>query len=349
MLAEWDIQHRGAVRKIQILHGDLSQLPPEHFVDVLVVSAFRNQYGVTATSLIGSLFQHGISVRDLAEAKQLDMTSEFSCWLSHRVPESSGFKHLLCLESGWRGQPPEIVDDLFRGLVPLFVTTFPEGSVAMPILGAGDQHYPAMQMLELMLRSAVAWVRRGLAISVMKIVIYSDQVAELAVRKFREVQEQESPPGMRGATDPVVEKGRLASTVTSGHDLFISYSHEDAQSAKMLQTMVLKARPGAKIFYDRQVLRPGISWLMTIAESLDGSARVAPLFTPHYWSSNFCKDEFAAALARQQDTGEQVLFPIYLRSAKIPYLFRNIQFADCREDDASKFSDACSELCRSLG
>jgi hypothetical protein len=78
------------------------------------------------------------------------------------------------------------------------------------------------------------------------------------------------------------------------------------------------------------------------------ATRVAPRFTPHYWSSNFCKDGFTAALAPQQDTGEQVLFPIYPRSAKIPYLFRNIQFADCREDDVAKLSDVCAALCNSL-
>lgn len=85
---------------------------------------------------------------------------------------------------------------------------------------------------------------------------------------------------------------------------------------------------------------------MQVAESLDSARRVAALYAPHYWSSPSCKDEFAAALARQNDTGDAVLFPIYVLSAQIPYLFRNLQYVDCREADTTKLGHACSELAR---
>ena len=87
---------------------------------------------------------------------------------------------------------------------------------------------------------------------------------------------------------------------------------------------------------------------MQVAESLDSAQRVVALYTPHYWSSPSCKDEFAAALARQNDTGDPVLFPMYVLSAKIPYLFRNLQYVDCRERDTTKLSGACSVLARML-
>jgi hypothetical protein len=87
---------------------------------------------------------------------------------------------------------------------------------------------------------------------------------------------------------------------------------------------------------------------MQIAESLDNARRVAALYTPHYWSSPSCKDEFAAALTRQNDTGEAVLFPMYVFSAKIPYLFRNIEYVDCREGDENKLTEACVQLGQAL-
>jgi hypothetical protein len=55
----------------------------------------------------------------------------------------------------------------------------------------------------------------------------------------------------------------------------------------------------------------------------------------------YCKDELSAAYVRQTDTGESILFPVYSRSAQIPYLFRTVQFTDCREADMSRLSDAC--------
>ena len=87
---------------------------------------------------------------------------------------------------------------------------------------------------------------------------------------------------------------------------------------------------------------------MQVAESLDNARRVAAIYTPEYWTSPSCKDEFAAALARQNDTGAAVLFPIYVRTAPIPYLFRNLQYIDCREDDQAKFKEACLQLNQAL-
>ena len=85
---------------------------------------------------------------------------------------------------------------------------------------------------------------------------------------------------------------------------------------------------------------------MQVAESLDNARRVVAFFTPHYWDSTICKDEFTAALTRQHDTGQPILFPVYFLSAPIPYLFRNLQFIDCREGDESKLTEACLKLAK---
>lgn len=340
LLADWKIQHRGEDRRIELFQGDLSHLPPEHAVDILVVSAFPNHYSPTVTSLIGALDRNGISVAKLASSKEWDMRAEFSCWLSGRLVGVQGFQRILCVESSWRGTPLEISDDLFRAIAPCSVSDFPSGSIAMPLIGAGEQGYPADQVLESILRAAVPWFRRGLPISVLKIVVYAHDTAALAQKKFLELRAsdaflKEEQPLASGAT----------ATEPAGCDIFLSYSHEDSEPAQQMLQLLQRSSPSICVFYDKRTLVHGGSWLTQVAESLDSAKRVAALYTPNYWASKYCKDEFSAAYVRQVDTGKSILFPVYFRSTHIPYLFRTLHYLDCREADMSRLSDACQIMC----
>jgi hypothetical protein len=342
LLTSWSIDHSGAQRTIQLLQGDLSRLPADHAVDIVVVSAFAGDYQPTPSSLIGALERAGLSVAELATRKEIDLRKQFSCWLSQPISGQFPFGRLLCIESGWRGSPPQITDDLFRALAPYLLTDCADASVAMPLIGAGDQGWPPGLMIEAILRAAVSWIKRGLPLRVLKIVVYSLTDSDIANERFVSIrQEIEAKELDKDATQTkALRKSK------SGYDVFLSYCHKDGETATLVKQKLELLRPDVRIFFDRTTLRTGASWLMQVAESLDSARRVLALYTPHYWSSPSCKDEFTAALARQNDTGCAVLFPVYVLSAEIPYLFRNLQYIDCREGDTTKLAQACSELVR---
>ncbi|HJZ98751.1 MAG TPA: TIR domain-containing protein [Candidatus Solibacter sp.] len=364
-LEAWKIEHRGQTRTIELWQGDLTKLPADQAVDILVVSAFPGDYTPTPGSLIGALHQMGLSVADLAKRKAVDMRKDSaSCWLSKPVPADFNFKRVLCVESPWDGAPHEIADTVFRAMAPLLVTDFRDGSVAMPLIRAGDAGAPEGDVMRAIVRAGSSWIGRGLAMPVLKIVVYDEEVCPEARRAFvseRDANErQEEPPAEEFAPSPfAVRRGRAIDFSTprpkerkkrpreSWH-VFLSYSHNDRVTAEFVKKKLESLRPGIRIFYDRTGFETGESWLMRLAKSLDAAERVVAIYTPAYWESRDCNDEFTAALSRQTDTGDLVLFPIYLRSARIPYLFRNLEYFDCREGNRAKVNKACAELAKAL-
>ena len=273
LLADWTIRHRGGERKIELLQGDLARLPPEHAVDVLIVSAFPNDYRATPKSLIGALEERGLSILKLSWDKQADLRQQYSCWLSKPVSARLGFnfRHILCIESGWRGTPPQITDDLFGALAPYLLTDFPNSSVAMPLIGAGDQGWPPEEMFEAILRAAVDWIERGLPLRLLKIVVVRKDTARKLVEIFEAQKER------RRASEDRLSPEAVASPTAARYDVFLSYAHEDAEIARYVTEKLRQAHQNISIFYDQSSVQEGTTWLMKIAVALE---LVAPGCSP---------------------------------------------------------------------
>lgn len=344
LLADWVIRHGDVDRRIELLHGDLAHLPSEHAVDVLVVSAFPNDYSATRGSLIGAFDRAGLSIFDLSNDKQADLRQQYSCWLSKPLASNFSFRHVLCIESGWRGTPPDITDDLFRALAPYLLTDLSNGSVAMPLIGAGDQGWPPKQMLQSILEAAVEWMERGLPLKLLKIVVYKGDAARDALETFAFLKKQRKAKAVTIAARPGFEARPSAAVASESYDVFLSYAHEETEVASYVAGRLMASPRPISVFYDKASLKEGATWLLKIADALDSSRRVVTLYSSSYWTSKNCQMEFLAAFTRQNDSGDDVLFPVYLSEAKIPYMFRNLQHSDCRVNDRKKLADTCSRL-----
>ena len=99
---------------------------------------------------------------------------------------------------------------------------------------------------------------------------------------------------------------------------------------------------------DRIELEPGAAWQQHLFEALDDCQKVVSVFSPPYLASKVCKEEFNIAWIRSRETGEEIIFPIYLYSAELPTYMRYRSYFDCREGDQTKLAEASKRLIAAL-
>ncbi|MEQ9356111.1 toll/interleukin-1 receptor domain-containing protein [Coleofasciculus chthonoplastes] len=329
------VYHGTEAREIELYQGDLTSLKPEEAVDILVVSAFPNDYTPTPTSLIGALYSKGVSVLQLADAKAVDLRQTCSCWLSQEiVSQASGiqFKRILCFEPCVRGTPPEVVGDIFRTLIPFLGSDTPSYKIAMPLVASGDQRESAKKMLASLLEAAVHWMALGIPLKKLKIVEHS-------VSKAAQLKQEFSYLKRKYEIYPLRERPGFK------YEIFISYSHKDTEKVLLLTEELQKLRPNLSMFLDRQELNAGMAWQQEIYEALDDCRKVIAVYSPTYLISKVCQEEFNIAMFRHRESEEPILFPIFLFDAKLPtYMKVLLQYVDCREGDEEKLRYACREF-----
>lgn len=339
------VYHHGVDRAVNLYTGDLAAIPAHEAVDVLVVSAFPNDYLPTPTSLIGALHRVGVSVADLARDKEVDLRSFSSCWLSRPIETpGTNFRRILCFEPAHRGSAPEVVGDIFRSIVPFATGTPPVRKIAMPLVASGDQGEPAEAMLESLVDAAVHWLEGGLTLDTIKVVLRESDATPALRATFARAKRQPAKAG--AAPDESAEGDGPGEQNDPAHqfDVFISYSHKDKAAADQLVAALRANRPSIRIFLDRQELRTGSAWQQHIFESLDASRKVVCLFSPDYVSSKVCTEEFNIALMRHRDVESGVLLPVYLRTTGLPGYMRMLQYEDVREGDSIKIVASAGKL-----
>jgi hypothetical protein len=334
------------IKQIELLSGDLTNIPPEHAVDVLIVSAFPNDYVPTSGSLIGALSRKGLSVAALARNRQQDLTQNFSCWLSHPVRldgDGLRFRRILCFEPLRKGRPSEVVDDIFRALAPFAFEEPHVRSVAMPIVAAGDQGNSETEMVRALLSAAHRWLQEGFPLRTIKLVIYERNPTEAIRGLFRhEAGRLEISTSMTTALQE--EPLRYSETVAKAplYDVFISYSRADETPAQHFHDQLLNA--GLRVFMDRSAIQTGASWLQSIFDALAACRLTAVLYSPDFLKSKPCQDEFNISWIKRYDSGRDALFPLLLRDAEIPPHMRMLNYVDCRINDNHKIAIAAERL-----
>lgn len=334
-LDELEIVSHAGTHKIELYHGDLTDIPDELAVDLLVASAFPNNYVPVRRSLIRALSQKGISIQALANDKAEDLRDTFSCWMSQPIsnkPDGINFDRILVFEPRRKGAPADVVGDVFQSLIP-FVHGEPHiRSLAMPVVGTGRQQFSGIEVLQSLLDAAVNWFLLGLPVDTIRIVEHQQLKAMELKGAFGILKQQYT-----NLAEPEPQS-------TYKYDYFISYSHENAREVNTIYHELLKLNPDLRIFIDHEMLNVGAAWQSQLYETIDECARVIAVYSPTYLTSKVCKEEFNIALMRHREEGE-VLVPIYLYSANLPTYMRLIQFIDCRENDHEKIFSACREIC----
>jgi O-acetyl-ADP-ribose deacetylase (regulator of RNase III) len=326
------VYYGSEARTIELYRGDLTNLAPQEAVDILVVSAFPNNYLPISGTLVGSLYRQGLSVEELAKNKAVDLRQSCSCWLSHELvapPPGIQFKRILCFEPPIFGNVTEVIADIFRSLVPILSTAQP-ASVAMPLVSAGSRGESPSEIIDAILDAATHWMALGLPLKQLKIVEQAAARAGTLKQSFAQLK-------AAYAAQPLTQSPNYQ------YDVFISYAHRDSsESVQLIVDELQKHRPGLRIFLDRQTLNPGAAWQQAIYEALDSSRKVIAVYSPAYLKSKVCQEEFNIALYRHRNSAESIVFPILVYSAQLPTYMQMLQYADCREGDQERLRAACS-------
>jgi hypothetical protein len=309
-------------KKLQLLKGDLTNIPENHKVDVLIVSAFPNDYIPTQTSLIGALFSAGLSVMELAENKESDLRMQYHCWLSKEINFRS-IKRLLCFEPTERRNPYSLIAGVFQSIIS-FAVPYSIASLAMPLILTGDQRYSNVDVIKELISTSLFWLENESPLQTIKIVERSDSKIKLLKEAFNE---QKSIYRQHDHYDK--------------YDFFISYSRKDISLAKIIQE---KLRSKFSLFFDKESIDIGANWLNKINASLEKSERFIVCISPNYIESKMCKYEYLFCNLKLINQGDDYVLPVYLNSASLPFQMQILNYHDAREGLIIKIEEFCDRL-----
>ena len=343
--------------RIELYFGDLSAIPPEYAVDVLILSAFPDNYIAEPGSLIHSLHQQGLEVAELARDKEVDLRDYLDCWFSKELSteqkQQFNFHRILCFEPPPKiKKPSEEVGDIFRCLNN-FVYDDDINHVAMTLVATGKQKNPVEEMLPALLDAAVFWIRKGLPVTSIKIVENNFKKATKLQSLFAEYKKKKilSAAQVKNTTAMAPRSGSESQSIsTNGHiDIFISYAHKNKELVQHFVTSLKQKKSDIRLFYDDSSIPKGSQWLKEIADSIDRCKKVLVFISPEYVASLPCWDEFQCAKVRQYKTNQQILLPIYLLNyAALPTIFEIHNWMDCREGDKEKLLLTCNDVIKAI-
>ena len=322
-------------RTVSFWLGNPADIGAEDPVDLIIVSAFPNNYTPTQWSIIGSLFRKGLSVADLAKDKAVDLRETTGFWLSRPLTNAPvGVHRILCFEPAFLGgRPAEVVGTLFRGLFP-FLPEGQETTIAMAVIATGALGESADRMLRALVVAATAWMKRGLPVRELRIMEQNAERAEKLAPVFADIKNAAAPKEIESKP--------------GSYDLFLSFANEDSEAVDILRQHLVSQGKDLKIFDYRHSVEPGKVWQDAIDTAMQSCRKMVAFLTPSYFKSVECKEEINMGRLRHKREEQSFLFPLYVRSlenkSELPLWLQAVTYIDCRELNKTKLLEAADRL-----
>ena len=224
-----DIETPWGFRTFELHQGDITQLDMD--VDVLVVSAFKGNYAPVPGTIIEALLNNlQIDLRELAKAREFDLVDVFGCWTAQVVPKNK-FGRIICAEMvGGKLEAKEVVENVFAVLSMLEMKNIKPETLALPVLGAGQQQLSATEIIKNLLDCAVRYMHQSSSIR---------KILFVARQENRAKELDQAMNGLLGRVKVVVPRGDW-------------YDHTRRQILTSIQTGAQLAGKNTSVFVDAQ-------------------------------------------------------------------------------------------------
>jgi len=289
-------------------------------IDVLTTSAFCRCYTPTPTSLFGALHRAGVYVEQLAIEPQIDLRSSCNIWLSRNVPEGDAkIGRIGCIElvdpwsAGTTGEQfgqtiLTSIRSYFYMLDLAAVNGIPMDTVALPLLGSGDQHMDGAMMAVPIINECVSALKRNPAIRRICFVERSQEKAQLVAQALQNSYNLQ-------VLEQIKEKSKPQPLA------FISYASSDKNIADNLCSKL--ERRGVPVWYaPRDVVGP---YAAAITEAIARSTHFVVILSENSLRSQHVLNEIDLAF---QNLPDKIKFkplridPVELNSSFKYYLSR---------------------------
>jgi hypothetical protein len=283
----------------------------------------------------------------------------------------------LCFEPGDKiKEPEEVVGDIFR-CINTFAYDEDKNELAMPIIATGYQRIAMKKILPALLQAAYFWLKNGLPIKAIKLVVHSEEKALEALPVFREFEnhirfdEEQSRPRAAECAPPVkkiiqssfwekIKNKLIKKTVDdrtfeitephkpkTGYDYFLSYAHVHSKDVQYFVDGLRAKKNDLNIFYDKDSIPPGGLWIQQISAAIQKADKVLIFLSPDYDNSPVCWDEFQCAKLMEYNRKKSIIQTIYLynhKETEMPLIMGIYSYIDCREGSTEKINTCIQQL-----